>query len=295
MSSIAATFTKPMRAALFALASIGACGLANARPASGPPTTTIEACSWDRPGHNPFIGDVVAAVDRYRDIPPDVRARLQARMAKRDYDDIVSIRRDSITGKGTYANTISDMHFGTQQVCRSVSRAAWTAAMQERGLVYCESGHCLLVPTVCRNVSRISRAAVGNERVAGPDEAGPLAEATELQRAGPLGVGDGVPLALDSTPGYATSSPAGLFPAGTAFAPAGFGGSGESPASSPAETILVHAASTVPKLESDAPPPVALAPVPEPETWALMLAGLLALAAAQRRRRGSAVRAISDR
>ena len=26
--------------------------------------TTLPVCSWDRPGANPFMGDVVAAVDR---------------------------------------------------------------------------------------------------------------------------------------------------------------------------------------------------------------------------------------
>ena len=44
------------------------------------------ACSWDRPGVNPFVGDVVAAVDRYRDIPADVRATLKARIAQRQFD-----------------------------------------------------------------------------------------------------------------------------------------------------------------------------------------------------------------
>ncbi|MDQ2737043.1 MAG: MHFG family PEP-CTERM protein, partial [Pseudomonadota bacterium] len=142
-----------------------------------PPTVTIDACSWDRPGNNPFMGDVVAAVDRYRDIPPEVRARLKARMAKREYDDIVSIRRDSISGRSQYGTTISEMHFGTHQVCRSVTRTAWRPDMQERGLVYCESEQCILVPTVCRNVSRITRAAVAHEHALGEAEPADLVAA----------------------------------------------------------------------------------------------------------------------
>ncbi|HET9822879.1 MAG TPA: MHFG family PEP-CTERM protein [Burkholderiaceae bacterium] len=116
----------------------------------------VAACSWDRPGHNPFMGDVVASIDRYVDIPTLVRIRLKERMRQHRYDDLVSIRRDSIEGKRSYEPQIRDMHFGWDRVCSQVSRAGWGDAMRERGLVYCDSGHCILVPTVCRNVSRIT-------------------------------------------------------------------------------------------------------------------------------------------
>ena len=139
---------------------------AKTSPAAGQ-SLTSERCDWNRPGHRPFMGDVVGAVDRYTDIPADIRARLKARMAERKYDEIVSIRRDSIVGTSDYSPTIRDMHFGPGRVCKQVSRAKWTAAMQERGLVYCEDRHCILVPTVCRNVSRIARTRVGNEYAGG--------------------------------------------------------------------------------------------------------------------------------
>ena len=132
---------------------------------------TLPTCSWNRPGHNPFMGDVVAAVDRYPDIPAPVRARLKERMASRSYDEVVSIRRDAIVGKARYRPEIRDMHFGTGQVCGTVNRMQWQADTQERGLVYCEAGHCILVPTVCRNVSRISRE---NAAVAGVGAAAPV-------------------------------------------------------------------------------------------------------------------------
>jgi len=124
-------------------------------------------CAWDRPGHNAFMGDVVAAVDRYIDIPTPVRVRLKERMRIRDYDDLVTIRRDEISGRLDYLPAIRDMHFGLDKVCRQVTRTRWTDKMQERGLVYCEEGHCILVPTVCRNVSRIARR---------PDQSTPQAE-----------------------------------------------------------------------------------------------------------------------
>ena len=54
------------------------------------------------------------------------------------------------------------MHFGQGQVRRTVTRAKCGNDMVERGLIYSESGHRVLVPTVCRNVSRIGR--LGNAR-----------------------------------------------------------------------------------------------------------------------------------
>src|SRR3990167_453650 len=125
-----------------------------AAAATAPPSTH---CTWTDPGHNPFMGDVVAAVDRYADIPTEVRTCLKARMASRAYDEIVSIRRDAIVGQARYRPEIRDMHFGTGQVCATIDRQPWPTDAQERGLVYCEADHCILVPTVCRNVSRISR------------------------------------------------------------------------------------------------------------------------------------------
>ena len=121
------------------------------------PAPTVARCSWDRPGADPFMGAVPAAVDRYTDIPAEVRERLKARMARRDFDELATIRRDSITGRYRYASEIRDMHFGNGRVCRSVTRAQWAPEAVERGLVYCEAEHCIIVPTICRNVSRVTR------------------------------------------------------------------------------------------------------------------------------------------
>ena len=136
---------------------LGAAGSAFAAREWAPRMEQVARCSWDRPGHNAFMGEVVPAIDRYSDIPTPVRMRLKQRMQKRQYDDLVDIRRDSITGKHQYEPTIRDMHFGLDRVCRQVTRENWSARMLERGLVYCEAEHCILVPTVCRNVSRIER------------------------------------------------------------------------------------------------------------------------------------------
>jgi hypothetical protein len=268
--------------------------LAEAADDAMPSTVLVKACSWDRPGHNPFMGDVVAAVDRYRDIPQAVRARLQARMAKRQYDDVVNIGRDSISGRGEYGSTISDMHFGTNSVCRSVTRAGWSPRMQERGLVYCEGRHCILVPTVCRNVSRITRAAVSPEHAEAPEEfdldptvppgavpAGPLADAAP----GPLG--------FDDAPSF--ERPQG-FAAGTPWAPpAGIGDPGSAGPAGPDGLERPTDFSPLPQPDfgplpppgfgsPTPPPPPVLPAVPEPQTWALMACGLALLAFVQRRR-----------
>lgn len=116
------------------------------------------ACTWDRPGANPYRGDVPGAVDSYTDIPAATRAALKFKMSAHDYDDIVVITRDSITGKYRYNPTIRDMHFGSAgKVCRFVTTSGWPKGTTERGLVYCADGVCILVPTICNNVSRIGR------------------------------------------------------------------------------------------------------------------------------------------
>lgn len=265
-----------------------------ADPAAALPTVALDSCNWNRPGVNPFMGDVVAAVDRYTDIPADVRARLKARMAKREYDDLVSIRRDSIDGRAgqQYGSTIRDMHFGTHQICRAVTRTTWTTAMRERGLVYCEGGQCILVPTVCRNVSRISRKAVDAEHAEVPDEDDPAAPPGAVA-AEPFGDPTATPLARDEAPSFAKPlawDQQVLYASGGGRTlPEGWGG-GVSPGSfSGAGGGPVVGTTAAPPGGFDGTPggsPASVPPpVPEPQTWALLLGGLVALALARRARR----------
>jgi hypothetical protein len=262
--------------------------------------STLPDCSWDRPGVNPFMGDVVAAVDRYQDIPAATRDKLKARMKARSYDDIALIERDTIKGQATYAPEISDMHFGPGAVCKTVTRTKWTAKTQERGLVYCEDGQCILVPTVCRNVSRIRRLEAKPAAVA-PSGAGNVASSAregegatplefEAPAAGPMaaaspdsfaGQSGGASLGGGSTPVQGGSSFAGL------------GGGSPSP-------VVASSGSNLPGLVSlgmPALPPgtvrVAESPnlpgvtpaVPEPDTWAMIAVGLLVIGYRFNRRR----------
>jgi hypothetical protein len=118
---------------------------------------TQSTCSWDHPGQNPYTGSAAAAVDRYTDIPADVRGTLKRRIEEVQPDDTVNITRDQISGKYQYNPAIRDMHFGAASVCNTVTRSKWAASRSEPGAVYCVGEHCILVPRICGNVSRISR------------------------------------------------------------------------------------------------------------------------------------------
>lgn len=139
-------------------------------------------CSWDHPGANPYTGDVPQAVNTYKDIPEPIRAKLQNRMQKIEYDEMVEIRRDSIKGKtGTYGD-LRGMHFGNGGFCPQVTRTKWKDDQVERGLVYCEGTYCLLVPTVCRNVSRVDVLAVPPTKVSASANKAPDLYSSGLDR-----------------------------------------------------------------------------------------------------------------
>ena len=266
---------------------------------------------------NVFKGDTVAAVDRYADIPAPTRERLKRRMAARQYDEVAAIRRDSIEGRHRYGD-LRDMHFGAGQVCRSVTRDKWAAGAVERGLVYCEDDHCLIVPTVCRNVSRVTRlpappptaAAAGGANggdavsaAAAQDElpfdapgAGPVAGAGP-SRSGAGGFGSPAPVTGGgpSFSNLSTAAPLGGFSqpawvAGTSLAGGSFGRGTEvvpdreRSANRPPDPIE-DPFPNPPIGLSAAPPLSPTTPIPEPSTCALMAMGLGALLIAARRRR----------
>src|SRR4051812_26237906 len=97
--------------------------------------STVPECSWNHPGRDPYKGDIAAAVDAYRDIPPATRERLKTRLREQSFDDDVVITRDSISGRDAYDPEIRGMHFGATRVCTRVSRRGWTPDHRESGRV----------------------------------------------------------------------------------------------------------------------------------------------------------------
>lgn len=269
----------------------------------------VENCNWNRPGVDPFMGDVVAAVDRYTDIAPEVRDELKQRMRARQYDEIVVIRRDAIEGKERYDARISQMHFGQGRVCRNVTRAGWNDTMRERGLVYCVKGECILVPTICRNVSRISLAGggmpaggsaggsggsgEGGGGAAGPGGVVPVGAWPDYPPGTPV-TELGVPVIENpdalrggiSTGGSTHSStPLPSFIPGTVVYMGGGGGGGSHSGGGGIINSPVQPAVMMPTLPTS---PSVIPAVPEPQTWAMLFAGLLLVAgAAWRGRKGN--------
>lgn len=233
----------------------------------------IEVCDWVHPGVHPFMGNVVNAIDRYTDIPVDVRARLKERMEARQFDEFVAIERDGIIGKRKYDPGITEMHFGNGKVCRTVTRTHWTTAMRERGLVYCEQNHCILVPTVCRNVSRIRRLPEDAVPAPAPQASTPEEDAT------PGGGGGGY-----SSSGYLVVQARRVQEAPTCGCGSGGGYIVPLAPSLPPFTGGFGGPST-PLTPTPPTPATPIGEVPEPQTWLMYALGIAALGMVARRRK----------
>jgi len=223
---------------------------------------TIPVCSWNKPGANPYIGDLREAVLNQKDIPVEILHRLAHRVDRKEYDEIVSIRRDSITSDSTnqkgvhkYSPHIWNMNFGSRgRVCTTVDRSKWNADSQEKAMVFCEGQYCILLPEVCRNISRVTRL---SEELTNAHTIFPAIEEQGLPSFEAMAALDAVPHAPPGEdPGQAFSSVAVVsLTDHTSF----FGG------------------------ENTTPPGVPVSPVPEPSTWAMMIAGLGVLYLAKKR------------
>ncbi len=116
------------------------------------------ACNLNNPGADPYRGPVeptvAAAVARY-EFPKPIQAQLVAKVKRLDTDAVVRIGKDGLySPTGTAAN-LRDMHFGKRLCSGPVHRPRWKADHTEVALVYCVQGHCIAVPVICGNVSRI--------------------------------------------------------------------------------------------------------------------------------------------
>ena len=245
--------------------------------------TTPTGCSWAHPGANPYRGDPAHALADF-DMPVATRRQLREMMAAHRYTDVATITRDDIVGTRTYTD-LREMHSGGGQVCHGgVDRSAWSAQRHERGLVYCAGDVCVIVPTICNNVSLVTRepdraAALDDSPIDISPSAGP-APAPDTPTATPSD--ESSPLAFFPTPeggGEEDESPGGGASGGGGFPGGGFPGGGDLPGGGGAPCCDTGPIGPAPPVT----PPAS--PVPElPAGW-LLLAGLAAVAALRAGRR----------
>lgn len=119
--------------------------------------SVIPSCDWADRGLDKFKGDVPSAVDTYKEIPQQVREALKRKMEKRAYDDVAHLTASGQQSKSWVYSMPYMMHFGDgSRLCATIDISRWRKDDEgERGLVYCDSGYCVIVYTVCRNVSRV--------------------------------------------------------------------------------------------------------------------------------------------
>jgi hypothetical protein len=236
----------------------------------------VTACAWAHPGASRFTG-TDAAVNDYKDIPAPVRAALRGRMQRHAYDDVATITRDRIFGSAEYGN-LRAMHFGSRgRVCQTVTRP-WKPEHQEQGLVYCEGEHCIIVPSVCGNIARVSRRTPAVARAApaaggpggGVESAGGTAPPPVVTLQKPIDFEDMPPTGAGiRPPDPGTSFAQGSTPSAGRVEPAAFSGNGI-PIMWPGGGAIGGGLLTP--------------AVPEPAIWASLLVGFCGLAAALRRR-----------
>ena len=246
--------------------------------------TVLPNCSWDNPGANPYTGNSDAAIERYTSIPESARAKLKRRVKYGNPDETVSITRDAITGRHHYDTNIRDMHFGKASVCATVTRSKWDEKRVEPAGVYCADNHCILVPKICGNISQINRTPVIAAKT--PDGAPPAPRRDWDIPESDLGLADALPV-FDLSP---PSEPI-LF------------GVPQRPVLAAVPVVPVPRDDFVPRPRAESPipggsgggrpivpinPSSPLAPVPEPQTYAMMLGGLALIGYMARRNRRQA-------
>jgi hypothetical protein len=129
-------------------------------------TADFAVCEWSNPGYNRYTGTTIQAISQLG-LPQPVVKELQAKVVAKNYDDQVKIGKSFIQGKYNYLPDISYMHFGTDRVCKVVTRTKWDWGHEESGLVYCVGDSCVLIPAVCGNVALINKKPFKTESTGG--------------------------------------------------------------------------------------------------------------------------------
>ena len=217
-------------------------------------------CSWAHPGANPYRGDPVRALGDFG-LPVATREKLRAAMAAHRTTDVVTITRDDIVGTHGYAD-LREMHSGGGRVCHgAVDRSAWSATRREPALVYCADDACVIVPTICNNVSLVTRR--------------PEREAAIHEEPIDIAPAAGPPTAPTDTP---ADVPTDAMPPGDIMPPSG--GSGTPDAGPPDIGFPIDGGvpccggGSIGPGSPGGPPVTPTSPVPESPAWGLLLAGM---------------------
>lgn len=236
-------------------------------------------CDWSQPGLHKYEGTARAAIMAYAEIPKQIRLVLVARAEAQvsDYDDVVTIDRNSITGKFEYASELKYMHFGRNgKICGAVTRDSWTPEHIERAMVFCAGGYCVARPEVCGNWSMVTRIEPAKREESFSDTA--IVIIAEAPPA-PVFIDQSMTITVDA-PTYGGDTWIDSW-SGAGYGAGGgwFGGGGWSPGAPPGHE---HHGHKPPPCEAciPCPPPVSppVTAVPELATWLLMIFGIAAIA-----------------
>ena len=215
--------------------------------AAHPPAVPV--CSWDRPGADPYTGTAAAALARY-DMPEADRAALARKIAANDYYRIVGSTREGVTGYRARRN----MTFGRDRMCATVTTDRWADDEVQLGFVFVSGEQHVVKWFVCGNLEQLTPE--------GPASPPPAARhPTEWWDAPPAPGGSSTP-----EPGQGVVLP----PAGESSPPALAAG-GTTPLYPAIGTYSAPPGGFCPL------PSAPIAPVPEPGTWALLVAGVALL------------------
>lgn len=108
----------------------------------------LATCEWN-PGINRSIVSIETAAKRVR---PEDRSLIVSQFNAKSYNDVVEIRKNSITGTAQYSAVIRNMNFGTGRVCKVITRSKWKQKDVVSAIVFWINGRSYGYASACGNL-----------------------------------------------------------------------------------------------------------------------------------------------